>query len=248
MKPRALYDKVEAEKSLPPGEEERFNGMGVMGIPFESGHVLALRHFVASSVGRGYTSVWHRNPAKEWSFYADHDPRLTCTRYFGKEAKHTYLEPVVIEWLDDFSFQVSVRRAALTWLVRASSTPATILLNGIGSLLPDSAWRNEFILGLMGKVAGAALGVAKIGLTGIVPNGQHFTANPKTIWLIKESRATMNGVDFGKPAPLKEQAGLADFWIPQKGILAFGQAYFDPYNPQKHSADTTSSASQSSAA
>ena len=44
---------------LPSGGEERFAGYGVMGLPFASGHVLAMRRFPASSIGPGYSSVWH---------------------------------------------------------------------------------------------------------------------------------------------------------------------------------------------
>jgi hypothetical protein len=41
--PRHLAERTEASPSLPPGTEERFSGYGVMGLPFRSGHVLALR-------------------------------------------------------------------------------------------------------------------------------------------------------------------------------------------------------------
>jgi hypothetical protein len=53
------------------GTEERFAGYGVMGLPFRSGHYLALRHFPASSIGPGFRAVWHRDPHRRWTFYAD---------------------------------------------------------------------------------------------------------------------------------------------------------------------------------
>src|SRR5215217_2031268 len=81
--PRRLAEELETAAPLPQGTEERFNGYGVMGLPFRSGHVLALRRFPASSVGPGYTSVWHRNPAGDWVFYANVAPRQACTRFFG---------------------------------------------------------------------------------------------------------------------------------------------------------------------
>lgn len=210
-----------------------------MGLPFSSGHILALRRFVASSLGSGYTSVWHRDAALDWTFYANETPWHSCTRYFGKQAAHAFFTPIFIKWIDDFSFEVTIESADLYWYVTVAATPATTAMNLIGKVLPDSAWKNETILTMMSKVAGSALGVQKVGLSGFVPNGQHFIANPRTIWAVKESRASIAGVDFGEPAPLKEQANLADFWIPQKGILAFGQAYFDVFDAQKHSADTT---------
>lgn len=61
--PRSI---AEIHPTLPSGaEEERFSGYGVMGMPFASGHYLALRHFPASSVGAGYDAVWYRDPAGE---------------------------------------------------------------------------------------------------------------------------------------------------------------------------------------
>jgi hypothetical protein len=238
MTPRERAHKSEAELLLPNGTEERFNGFGVMGLPFSSGHVLALRRFAASSVGPGYTSVWHRSPNQGWIFYADTDPQLSCTRYFGKQATHAYVTPITITWLDDYSFEVKIESAKLYWYVKVKATPATIAMNAIGNLLPAVAWKNEFILGLMGKVAGFVLGLQKVGLSGKVPNGQHFIANPKVLWSITESRANIAGKDLGTPFSLSQQARLGDFWIPQKGILAFGQAYFTPFDPLKHAATT----------
>ncbi len=74
IEPRQVIEHVEASASLPPGSNERFNGYGVMGLPFKSGHILALRRFPASSIGPGYTSVWHRTPAGDWEFYSNVPP------------------------------------------------------------------------------------------------------------------------------------------------------------------------------
>ncbi len=227
---------VEADPSLPAGTEERFNGYGVMGLPFASGHVLVLRRFVTTSVGPGYTSVWHYAPGKGWHFYADAEPQFSCTRYFGKMAAGATVTPISINWLNDRSFEVRIKSIGLNWFVKAVPTPVTRVFNFLGKLMPEVAWKNQTVLKLMGKVAGVTLGLQRVGLTGKVPNGQNFIANPKTLWSIKESRATLAGQDLGKPFPLKQQARLQDFWIPQQGILAFGQAYFSPFDPKKHAA------------
>jgi hypothetical protein len=68
---RPLTAEVERHPELPSGGEERFAGFGVMGLPFDSGHVLALRRFPASSIGPAYTAVWHRDPAGRWAFWQD---------------------------------------------------------------------------------------------------------------------------------------------------------------------------------
>ena len=49
--PAELVQEVERHPEPPPGSGERFAGYGVMGLPFRSGHVLALRRSPASSIG-----------------------------------------------------------------------------------------------------------------------------------------------------------------------------------------------------
>ena len=51
--PKSLAESTEFGAELPPGNEERFSGYGVMGLPFASGHILSLRRFPASSLGEG---------------------------------------------------------------------------------------------------------------------------------------------------------------------------------------------------
>jgi len=49
--PQTIVRGIEDRTLIAPGREERFFGYGVMGLPFASEHVLALRRFTASSVG-----------------------------------------------------------------------------------------------------------------------------------------------------------------------------------------------------
>jgi hypothetical protein len=51
--PKSLVQSTEIGAELPPENEERFFGYGVMGLPFASGHTLSLRRFPASSLGEG---------------------------------------------------------------------------------------------------------------------------------------------------------------------------------------------------
>ncbi len=72
---------ADTEHQAPPAgdaDEDRFAGYGVMGLPFRSGHVLAMRHFPASSIGPGYTSVWHRTPDGDWTFWQNQPDHLSC--------------------------------------------------------------------------------------------------------------------------------------------------------------------------
>ena len=85
---RELVEQLEAAPSLPAGSNERYNGYSAMRLPFKSGHMLALRQVQASSVGPGYTSVWHRDPDGNWAFYTSVSPRQACPRYFDAIARN----------------------------------------------------------------------------------------------------------------------------------------------------------------
>jgi hypothetical protein len=235
LSPLELVRRFEAAPSLPGGSTERFKGYGVMGLPFESGHVLALRKFPASSIGPGYTAVWHRDAGQEWTFYTDLPPHLGCPRFFGELLADSIETPIHVSWPGPYSLHVSIPGASFEWDVELGTTPATRLMNFVGGLLPEGAWQNPAVLSLMEKVAGPVLGVGRVGLQGTTPNGQKFVANPRLMWAVTGSRASIGSEDFGTPRPLSVQAHLGDFWIPQRGILAIGGVHFDPYDPSKHS-------------
>src|SRR5215831_9087410 len=80
--PRAIITSIEAAPTLPPGADERVAGYGVMGLPFTSGHYLAMRRFPVSSFGGAYTAVWWREPAGAWHMFSDVEPMLSCPRFF----------------------------------------------------------------------------------------------------------------------------------------------------------------------
>ena len=106
MEPRELIQHIEETASLPSGSGERFAGYSVIGLPFRSGHVLALRRFPASSLGPGYTSVWHRDPGGNWTFYSTTAPEQSCSRYFGSQVEENVHAQVRIEWNGPDKFRV----------------------------------------------------------------------------------------------------------------------------------------------
>jgi hypothetical protein len=81
--PSVQAAEIERHARPPAGAGERFTGYGVMGLPFASGHVLAMRRFPASSIGPAYTSVWHRDPAGRWDFWQNQPGDQACSRYLG---------------------------------------------------------------------------------------------------------------------------------------------------------------------
>jgi hypothetical protein len=225
--PAEIVEELERDAALPPGSEERFFGYGVMGLPFRSGHVLGLRRFPASSIGPGYRSVWHRDPQGRWTFYQDQPAELACTRYFGSAVEEVREGPIAIDWSGPRSFRVRAGEdGELDWTVEVGSTPVTRLFNGIGAALPARAWRSPALLGAMARVAGTALRAGRVRLTGLAPNGQRFVANPLSMWVARSSTATLRGADLGAMGPAPQQAELADFALPQRGMFVVGRAMF----------------------
>ncbi|HYM14791.1 MAG TPA: hypothetical protein VEZ14_04480 [Dehalococcoidia bacterium] len=236
MEPRKYAEQVERAPALPAGGDERFQGYGVMGEPFASGHVLALRRFTASSLGPGYTSVWHRDPSGRWTFYADVEPGQACARYFGSAVEQAVACPIELSWPGPRTLHVCIESAALDWTVEVAPTLATRAMNVMSRRMPERLWKERRVLALMAALAGPTLRAGRLGVYGRAPNGQQFIANPIVLWAITGGRATIAGVDLGPQGPLAHQARLGDFWIPQRGLLAVGRAYFEPFDPALHSA------------
>jgi hypothetical protein len=232
--PAEYAAEIERDAMVPAGSGERFFGYGVMGLPFKTGHILALRRFPASSIGPGYRSVWHRAPSGRWTFYQDVPAELACTRYFGAAVADVREGPVDIVWTGPRSFAISADGGALTWTVELASTPVTSALNRVADLLPDRAWHSPAVLAAMSRSAGLALSAGRLRLTGLAPNGQRFVANPLQMWIARDSAATLHGRDLGAMGRVCDQAQLRDFAIPQRGVFVVGRAFFEPWVGSGH--------------
>ena len=81
MEPREIILNIEKSASLPLGKGDRFAGYTVIGLPFRSGHVLALRRFPASSEQKLAEAV-HVAAALRAGGAIPHGPHL-----FGCEAE-----------------------------------------------------------------------------------------------------------------------------------------------------------------
>ncbi len=243
MEPRDYAERLERAPGLPAGSDERFQGYGVMGAPFNSGHVLAMRRFTASSVGSGYTSVWHRDPIGAWTFYADTDPLHACTRYFGSDVQLAVECPIELSWPTPRTLRITIESAAFTWETEFAPTLATRMLNTMARLMPDRLRKDRRVLSLMAAIAGPALGAGRLGVHGLAPHGQQFVANPMVLWSIARGTARIGETDLGQPGSLPIQTRLGDFWIPQRGLFAVGRAFFEPFDPARHVAVASRTAS-----
>lgn len=216
--PQTFARQAEEAPDLPSGAGERISGYGVMGVPFASGHYLALRHITASSIGPGYRAVWHRDPDGRWSVYADAPPEVSCARFLGPALTATHTSAIGIYWAGPRSLTVEIPEV-LTWQLEISTDLATRLMSAVGARLPAEACHATRLLRAMGVAAGPVLSVGKVRLHGVMPSGQTFGAIPRRVWRIAQSSAQMHGRDLGQPGPLPAQDRLGDFMLPQRGIF-----------------------------
>ncbi len=232
--PRSAAEQAEAAPSLPAGTGERISGYGVMGLSFASGDYLALRNMTAASFGAGYRALWHRSPDGDWTVYSTADPAHSCERYVGAACSRPSVRTAIdVEWLDDHTLRVRVGDV-LDWTVALRTTVVTRMMTAVGRSLPQWMWTNTVVLAAVGRVAGPALRVGKVRLSGEMPNGQRFTAAPVRIWAVEDSVATLAGRDLGAPRPLDAQARMGGFWLPQRGIFMRGFGHFDDLDLARH--------------
>jgi hypothetical protein len=233
--PRALAEFTEIDPEVPSGSGDRFAGYGIMGLPFASGHVLALRRFPASSLGYGYSSVWHRDPDGHWTFWSDVEPEDSCARFFGRAIDEAIQTSIQVRWTGPYQLSIIVGDRVLEWHVGLAASPATLMMNAAGRLLSDRLWRSQAVLRGMERVTSRLLGLGEVSLVGCAPNGQGFIANPRQVWRVDTARARVHGVEVGPPGPLPQQAWLGDFALPQRGVFAIGRSYVESFDPARHS-------------
>ena len=223
--PAELAARLEASTDAAAADdgEDRLTGYGVLGLPFLSGHVLALRCMPRSSFGPGYRSIWHRDAEGRWTFFQDQVERLACTRYHSCAVDRVVETPVQVSW--EGAHRLHVVADGIDWSIQLRSSPTCGAVNLFASALPAGAWRSRAVLGTIGQIAGLALRVGRLRVSGGTANGQRFVAKPRRIWRVSRSVAVVEGLDLGAIGPLRDQAHLADFWIPQRGLFMVGDVH-----------------------
>lgn len=177
-----------------------------------------MRNYPASSVGPGYVSVWHRDPAAHWTVHTTAAPELSCPRYLGNALAAAYVSAVHVDWTDAWSLIVRVPGVP-TWRMSLAADPATRIMSVVGGVMPDRARRAGWLLGPVGVIAGPLLSIGPVRLHGVVPNGQTFGAVPRKVWRIATTSAIWEREELGEQAPLKVQDHLGDFLLPQRGLF-----------------------------
>ncbi len=209
---------------------EYVKGWGVFGLPFDSGHVLALRVFPENDFAP-YSTLWHRDPAGRWSIYVD-GPSLdtACPRYYGAACEHTGYAHLEITWIGPATLRVTMDKPALEWTLTASQTRLLGALNRISDKLPEGSWRREPMLRARERV-GTALGLGHLQLSGVMPSGHRGTLMPERMYFVNESRAVFEGFDLGQPARLKDNPRIGDVPLSARGMLAIGQGVWRVLDP-----------------
>ncbi|MCV7028012.1 hypothetical protein [Mycobacterium sherrisii] len=234
LTPADAASEVLRNPTLPAGDDERFVGFGVLGLPFASRHYLALRCIPGASFATGYRSVWHRDPAGVWTFYATNPGERSCARYFSAATPHDAVHCAIdVAWASPWSLFVGIA-GVLEWHLDLESTASTRLMSRVGSRLPARVWSNRLALGALGWAAGPMLRAGRVRLAGRAPNGQRFMIAPKRFWAVTGSRAVWRGEDLGEVRPLPRQARLADFWAPQRGFFVTGGGRLEAFDPARH--------------
>lgn len=232
LEPLEVAAALERSARLPDGAGDRFSGYAVLGVSFATGDVLALRRFVVTSVGAGYSSVWHRDPGGRWTFYTDVEPGLGCGRYFSEAVDEEVRAPIGLEWTTNRTLRVTVDGGRLVaWSLNLRSTLMTRAISRLAATLPEPWWHNTRVLESMSAVARMTLGTGRFNMVGETPNRYRFMANPLALWSIADSHAVMAGRDLGAIAPLKAQVALGDFWVPRRPLFAIARAFMYPSSP-----------------
>lgn len=212
---------------------EYVKGWGVFGLPFDSGHVLALRVFPENDFGP-YRSLWHRTPDGNWSIYVD-GPRVDtgCPRYFGAACQETGLRRIDVEWTGPASLRVRMDSPSVDWTVTATETPILKTMNAVHSRMPLSTWRSPFLVHAREAMV-RTMGMGRLRMAGPMPSGHDGILMPQRMYVVEESTATVDGVDLGRPTHLTENPMIGDVALPARGVLAVGQGMWTILDPDEY--------------
>ena len=214
-----------------PGHEYA-RGWGVFGLPFDSGHVLALRVFPQNSFAP-YRTVWHRDPGGAWSIYVD-APRLdiACPRYYGPACDRVAQARIELAWTTP-GLRVTLEEPAVEWTVSVTRSPVLALLNPLSAVLPLATWRPRLLVRARERLA-SSLGMGRLEFSGTMPSGHHGLLMPQRMYLVDQSEARLDGMDLGRPTRLSQNPTIGGVPLPARGVLAVGQAVWQIRDPEEH--------------
>jgi hypothetical protein len=222
---------IDAWDAAPAGpawpDHEYVKGWGVFGLPFDTGHVLALRVFPHSTFG-SYHTVWLRDPAGSWAIHVD-GPRLetACPRYFGPACDHVGFATIGLDWTGPDTLRITADAPGLDVTLTARETAALRMANAMASAMPMWTWRSGALRG-MRQLMARMLGMGRIELHGVTPSGHLGTSMPQRMYAVEEAHGTLAGTDIGRPVRLRENPDIGGAPLPARGVISIGQAVWEP--------------------
>ena len=218
-----LSDLPERQGTPPWPGYEYVKGWGVFGLPFDSGHVLALRVFPENDFSP-YRTLWHRDPQGNWSIYVDGQSADTaCPRYYGQACAHIGYATIQLQWTGPASLRVTVDEPALEWTLTARQTPVLRGMNAISPQMPLSTWRSPRLVRAREVMAQRVLGLGEIRMSGTMPSGHEGILMPQRMYLIDDTTAVLNGTDLGRATRVSPNPEIGGVPLPARGVLAIGQ-------------------------
>lgn len=205
-------------------DHEYVRGWGVFGLPFDSGHVLALRVFPENDFSP-YRTVWHRTPDGAWSIYVD-GARLdtACPRYYGRACLHAGFATIDLEWIDPVSLRITMVEPRLSWTLVAAETMTLRLMNLMSPRMPLWTWRSHTLVRAREFLAEHVLGMGDIRMSGTMPSGHTGILMPDRMYFIRQATARLAGEDLGRPTRVNPNPRIGEVSLPARGVLAIGQA------------------------
>ncbi len=205
---------------------EYVRGYGVFALPFDSGHVLALRVFPENDFAP-YRTIWHRTPEGKWSIYVD-GPRIdtACPRYYSMAAERNSLARISLTWTGDMELSVEMDSPKLHWNISMATSPLVTMMNAVSTAIPEPLWRKPLMLRTFERIGGALFGLGKVTLSGKAPNGHFSILMPRLMFPIVSAAAHLDGLNLGKTTQSDNNPTIGALRLPSRGIFAIGQGYF----------------------
>jgi hypothetical protein len=206
---------------------EYVKGWGVFGLPFDSGHVLALRVFPENDFSP-YQTLWHRDPDGRWSIFVDGARFDTaCPRYYGPACSQIGHAHIDIKWSGPASLRVTMNTPRLEWTLSATETGTLRVLNTVSARLPKWTWRSGPLLRARERLARRLLSMGDLRLSGIMPSGHVGILMPERMYFVDETTAILDGLDLGHAAEVSPNPRIGEVPLPARGVLATGQGAWE---------------------
>jgi len=218
-----LSDLPDVQGPAPWAGYEYVKGWAVFALPFDSGHVLALRVLPEANLDP-YRSLWHRDPDGTWALYVDAPKGCACTRYYGAACALTGHAQIDVPWIGPATVRISMDKPSVDWTFTATSDWRFDLVNAVNGRLPLGTWRSRTLVAARERAAKVLLGLGDLQFHGVTPSGHVGTLMPDQIYAIETSHAVVDGVDLGHPISLRENPRIGSLPLPSRGVLAIGQA------------------------